>query len=63
MGNDVRPGVATEEQRASLRRMLERCDMSTGHQLRSTLSLKPRAKPLRGLWSSLRKALWPWKGL
>ena len=58
----VMPGVATEAQRASLQRMIELCDRPTGHLLRSTLSLKPKDKPLRGFWSSLRKALWPWKG-
>lgn len=63
MSEIVKPGEATEEQRAALREMLARCDRPTEHQLLSTLSSEPKAKPRRGWWSSLRKALWPWKGL
>ena len=58
----VRPGTETQEQRAALQELLRRCDMPTGFQLQSTLSLKPRARPPRGFWSSLRRALWPWRG-
>jgi hypothetical protein len=58
----VRPGVATEEQRAALREMLSRCDMPTRYRFPSIKLSRPTRKPLRGLWSSLRKILWPWKG-
>lgn len=62
-GAVVKPGVATEEQRAALRRMLEQCDKPTGYLIPTIKKSKPSKGILRKWWMRFRKKLLLLKGL